>query len=101
MKHVIPHTVGLDSAQKVAEQALASYAERFAKYNPSVKWIAPHRAEIAFKVKGIALSGAVEVLEKAIELELEVPFLLRPFKSQALKVIEDEINQWLAKAKPA
>jgi hypothetical protein len=28
-----------------------------------------------------------------------VPFLLRPFKSQALGVIEGEINEWIKKAK--
>jgi len=32
-------------------------------------------------------------------LDIDVPFLLRPFKSQALGVIEGEINEWIKKAK--
>jgi hypothetical protein len=28
-----------------------------------------------------------------------VPFMLRPFKSQALNVIDGEINEWIKKAK--
>ena len=38
-------------------------------------------------------------MPNAIELDLDVPFLLRPFKSQALGVIETEIKAWIAKAK--
>jgi len=50
-------------------------------------------------VKGMALRGALEVLPTAIELDLEVPFLLRPFKGQAISVIEGEIKDWIAKAR--
>ena len=45
------------------------------------------------------LSGSLEVLARSIEMDLDVPFLLRPFKGQALSVIEGEINEWIQKAK--
>jgi hypothetical protein len=45
------------------------------------------------------LAGNLEVLDRAIDLDIDVPFLLRPFKSQALSVIEGEINDWIKKAK--
>ncbi len=99
MKHTVPHDLGQERAKKVTESALASYAEKFAKYNPKTTWPSPDRAQISFSVKGMNLSGAVEVKEKSIELELAVPFLLRPFQSQALSVIEGEIKSWLAKEK--
>ena len=31
-------------------------------------------------------------------MELDVPFLLKPFKGKALGVIEEEIKKWMAKA---
>jgi len=99
MKHSVPHDLGQERAKKVAESALGSYAEKFAKYNPQTNWTSPTKAEISFKVKGMNLSGAVEVKATSIDLELDVPFLLRPFQGQAVSVIEGEIKSWLAKEK--
>ncbi|MEI9936359.1 MAG: polyhydroxyalkanoic acid system family protein [Pseudomonadota bacterium] len=99
MKHSVPHDLGQERAKKVAESALAAYAQKYANYNPQVTWKGPNKADISFKVKGMALSGSLEVLDKSIDLDIDVPFLLRPFKSQALGVIEGEINEWIKKAK--
>ncbi len=99
MKHSVPHDLGQERAKKVAESALATYAQKYANYNPRVKWTSPNKAEISFKVKGVNLAGALEVLDRSIDLDIDVPFLLRPFKSQALGVIEGEINDWIKKAK--
>ena len=99
MKHSVPHDLGQERAKKVAESALSAYSEKYANYQPQVTWKGPNRAEIAFRVKGMSLSGSLEVFDRSIDLDIEVPFLLRPFKSQALGVIESEINTWIKKAK--
>jgi len=99
MKHVVSHDLGQERAKKVAESALSSYSEKFAKYSPEVRWKTESQAHIAFKIKGLTLSGSLEVLDKTIEMDLDVPFMLRPFKSQALSVIEGEIQDWIRKAK--
>ena len=99
MKHSVPHDLGQERAKKVAESALATYAQKYANYNPTVTWTSPNRAELSFKVKGMSLKGTVEVLDRSIDLDIDVPFLLRPFKSQALGVIDGEINDWIKKAK--
>lgn len=99
MKHSVPHDLGQERAKKVAESALASYAQKYASYQPRVTWTAANKAEISFKVKGMNLAGSLEVLDRSIDLDIDVPFLLRPFKSQALGVIEGEINDWIKKAK--
>lgn len=99
MKHVVPHDLGQARAKKVAEEALRSYTEKFAKYSPKATWVSDSKADIAFSVKGMSLGGTLEVLDKSIEMDLDVPFLLRPFKNQALGVIETEIKDWIAKAK--
>jgi hypothetical protein len=99
MKHAVPHELGQDLAKKVAESAFASYAQKFAKYDPKSTWVTPTRANISFSVKGMTLNGSLEVSAKAIEMDLDVPFLLRPFKGMAISVIEAEIRAWIQKAK--
>ena len=99
MKHAVPHDLGQERAKQAAEAAIASYTQKFAKYNPKARWVSPTRADISFGIKGMTLSGSLEVLPKSIELDLDVPFLLRPFKGQAIGVIEDEIREWIEKAR--
>ena len=99
MKHAVPHDLGQDLARKVAEAAFASYAQKFAKYQPKANWVTPTRANISFGVKGMTLSGSLEVSSTAIEMDLDVPFLLKPFKGTAISVIEGEIREWIKKAK--
>jgi hypothetical protein len=99
MKHVVPHDLGQAGAKKAAEAALGAYAQRFQKYSPKIDWATPSKANISFQVKGFTLSGALEVLERSIEMDLDVPFILRPFKGQALGVIEGEIKEWIQRAK--
>lgn len=99
MKHVVHHGLGFDTARKVADAAFASYKERFAQYHPEARWVNDRRAEIHFKVKGIGLTGTLDVNERDIEMDLDVPFMLRPFKGTAIKLIEEEIDKWVEKAK--
>ena len=99
MKHSVPHDLGQERAKKVAESALSTYAQKYANYHPKVAWTTANKAEISFKVKGMSLAGRLEVLDRSIDLDIDVPFLLRPFKTQALGVIEGEINEWIKKAK--
>jgi hypothetical protein len=91
MKHAVSHDLGQEKAKQVAQAAFESYRERYAHYDPKATWVNDRRAEITFSVKGISLND--------IEMELDVPFLLRPFKGKALSVIEEEIKRWIAKAK--
>jgi hypothetical protein len=99
MKHSVAHDLGRDRAKKVAEAAWGSYSARFSDYAPSCRWTTDYSAQIGFKVKGVSLSGGLDVNDNDITLDLDVPFLLRPFKGQAMKVIEDEIRRWIGKSK--
>ena len=99
MKHSVPHDLGRERAKQAAEAAFASYAARFAKYQPTAKWTTPDRADISFTAKGITLKGVLEVLPSSIDMDLDVPFLLRPFKDKALGAVDREISVWIDKAK--
>jgi hypothetical protein len=99
MKHSVVHDLGRDQAKRVAESAWNSYSSRYANYSPSCEWVNDYKANIGFIVKTVKLKGSIDVNDKDIELDLDVPFLLRPFKGQALKVIEEEIRKWIGKSK--
>jgi hypothetical protein len=98
MKHSVPHHLGKDVAKKAVLAAFASYAARFAKYHPTATWATDDRADISFTAKGITLKGAIEVLPASIEMDIDIPFLLRPFKDRALGAVEREITLWVGKA---
>lgn len=99
MKHSVPHSLPLDAARKVAQHAMEAYQARFAEYHPTITWISDHLAEVSFKAKGVSLKGSFEIFADRIEMDMEVPLLLRMFKQKAVDVVEGEINKWLAKAK--
>ncbi len=98
-KHSVSHDLGEAKAREAAEAAFASYKEKLAQYDPRAKWVSDTKSEISFSVKGIKLRGALEVTGDSIDIELQVPLLLRPFQGQALKVIENEVRGWVDKAR--
>ena len=99
MKHVIQHDLDIPTAKRVADRAFESYKARFADYDPTMRWESERRAAIGFNAKGMKLSGIMDIEEKSIGVDLDVPFLLRPFKNIALEVIDREVRLWVDKAR--
>ncbi|MFO0762008.1 MAG: polyhydroxyalkanoic acid system family protein [Byssovorax sp.] len=99
MKHVIAHELDDATARKVVDRAFSTYKDRFSDYKPELVWAHDKRADISFNAKGIKLAGAMLVEPRAITLELDVPFLLRPFQKRAVEIIEREVQVWLGKAR--
>jgi hypothetical protein len=99
VKHEVPHDLEFSVAKKAVERAFESYSERFADYSPTMSWANDRTANVGFSVKSITLKGSIEIEPKTINMELDVPFVFRIFKNQALKVIEGEIRKWVDKAK--
>jgi hypothetical protein len=99
MKHAVPHDLSIDAAKQAASAALAAYQQRFADYHPTITWVNDTLAEVNFKAKGVTMKGSFEILADRIEMDMEVPFLLRMFKQKAIDVVEGEITKWVSKAK--
>lgn len=99
MEHKVKHELGRALAKRATEAALKQYASEYAEFEPRVTWHDDYAARVAFTVKGLSLSGAVGVDEHHISLDLQVPLMLRPFRSRAMAVIEREIGEWVGKAK--
>lgn len=81
------------------EAAWKSYSDKFGKYSPTMQWTSEDQAKIGFVAKGISLDGSIRLLANSIDLELDVPFLLKPFQKMAVGVIEEEIKVWIGKSK--
>ena len=64
----------------------------------TTSWRNDDQADISFSAKGMTLNGAVAVTASSIDLDLDVPFMLKPFKGKAIAVIEKEIKEWIGKA---
>ncbi|HEY4223440.1 MAG TPA: polyhydroxyalkanoic acid system family protein [Myxococcota bacterium] len=99
MKHSVPHDLPFDLAKKAADAALQSYRTRFPDFDPQVSWSDDKTANVDLKAKGMSLKGVFEIEPNAITIDMEVPLLLRPFKQKAIDVIEQQIKDWIAKAK--
>src|SRR6266567_6466630 len=99
MKHQIAHDLDEGVAKEVAIRAFESYQKRFANYHPKMQWVSDKDARIEFSVKGLKLQGTIGIRPRAIELDLDVPFVFRLFKNKALEVIEREVRTWIDKAK--
>ena len=98
MKHSVAHSLSKDLARQVAQRALEAYAAQLAQYQPKVDWKTPDSAQVSFSVKGFTLNGGLEVANHSIDIDLDVPFVLRPFKKKAIAIIETEVEEWLVKA---
>jgi Putative polyhydroxyalkanoic acid system protein (PHA_gran_rgn) len=99
MKHMIEHDLDPATAKKVTDRAFAEYANRYPDYKPTLTWSDDRHADLSMSAKGVSLSGVMAIEEKAISLDLDVPFLFRPFKSKAIEVIDREVKVWIEKAR--
>lgn len=99
MRHKIPHSLPIQTARRATKAALDSYKTQMAEYNPQGRWVSDDRATVSFTVAGKTLDGAVTVTPSSVDMELDVPFLFRPFKGVAMRIVQGEIEQWLARAK--
>lgn len=100
MQHRISHDLDLATARRATREALESYRKDFQEYSPTGEWLDDDNATVQFTVMGKTLRGAVSVAQDAVTLELkDIPFMFRPFRSAAIKVIDEEIRAWLDKAK--
>jgi Putative polyhydroxyalkanoic acid system protein (PHA_gran_rgn) len=98
MKHVIQHDLDMPTARRVVDHAFAEYQARFPDYKPTLEWESDTHATCSFNAKGIKLAGSMTVEPTSIVMDLDVPFLFRPFQKVAIKVIDDEVRRWIGKA---
>lgn len=99
MKHSVPHDLELSQARTVTDHALEAYRAKFAEYHPDVRWLDDNHAEVEFKAKGVKVKGKFDLKPDRIEVDMQVPMLLKVFQKKAIDVVEREIKKWIEKAK--
>ena len=99
MKHTIAHEFDTATAKKVTDLAFAEYQRRYPEYQPTLRWTSERHADVAFNAKGVKMSGAMDLTDGNIIMDLDVPFLFRPFQKKAMEVIDREVQTWLGKAR--
>lgn len=99
MKHTIE--TGLDKAlsRKAIERAMDAYRARFVDYEPRFQWTGDDRGEFSFRAMGVTLHGQIVVRDRAVDVDMHVPLLFRVFQGKAMRVIEDQVNLWVGKAR--
>lgn len=99
MEHAIKHGLSHDQAKATAKSAIDAYSQKLAKYSPKVAWQGDTKVSIAFTAKGISMEGGLSIEPDRFVISADIPFLMRPFKSKAVEVVEREAHNWIAKAK--
>jgi len=97
-RHVIQHALGHALARRATRRALESYQQSLAEYAPRGEWVTADKAMVEFTVIGKTLRGWVQVNPTEVVMELDVPLVFWVFQGVALRVVENEIEQWIARA---
>lgn len=98
MKHLIVHNLELLRSRQLIEKAFAEYQRRYARYSPSLAWRDERRADFGFTAKGMTLTGSLDLRPRELEIAMDVPFFLRVFKGQAMKILDREVQRILSAA---
>lgn len=94
-RHSVKHSLELDAIHQLIERAFVYYQSRHPKYEPTLSWLEPNKAELRFNAKGLKLGARVELVPGEAIVEMDVPLLLRPLQGVARPVIDREISRWL------
>ena len=98
MKQSFQHNLGEKKAKVIVCAAMNSYAKKCVQYNPMFNWISDKKANVFFQVSLAKVNGSLEICDRFIHFDINVPFMLRAFKNQAVAVVENEMSYWIKKA---
>ena len=99
VRHSIKHDLSPDQLKLAVQKFADAYVARFREYDTQAEWTGNDRMEVRFKVKGVKLSGTLELLPREIGIDMKVPLPLQLFRGKAIKTIEETVTPWLEKAK--
>lgn len=99
IKHEIHHGLELPLAKKALDKAMEAYSARFSDYSPYFRWTDERNAELGFSARGVKVQGDMEIRGEKVLVDIEVPFILKVFKGRAMQVIEDQVNEWVERAR--
>jgi hypothetical protein len=96
VKHSVQHPLSPSDAKRAIEAAFGEYSKRFAGFAPQLQWLAPEHAQVGFQALGRKIVAQVRLLDRALEIEMDVPLMARPFQGRATAAIEREVGRWVS-----
>ena len=78
---------------------MEEYGKKFVEHDPRFAWLTEEVAALTFRVMGMSVGGQVAVRDGGIDLDMEVPLLLRAFQKKAVKAIDEEVQVWVGRAR--
>lgn len=97
-RHVFSHPLDNAGARVLIGQAFTHYAERYPSAKLQLKWTSDTHAELCGLARGLKLRARIELQVSRCVLDVDVPFVLRPFQDVAQRAIEREVKRWLERA---
>lgn len=89
----------MELARQAAQAALLHYQSRFPNAHISPQWRGFDEAVVGLTLRGFQLKPRICLRPGAIDVELDIPFLARPFEARARLRIERELALWLDRAR--
>jgi hypothetical protein len=100
MKYVAKH--GLPDRSRVrlvVDKAYEVYEVKLADYKPKLAWKSDCEGVLSFAVLGKSLTVEIHITDAEVRFEGDMPFLFRPFQGKVERVLGEEIEKWLVKAR--
>lgn len=97
MEHVICTGLSEGDSKKALNMAFETYANDYPQYKPHFKWKKEDLAEFGFAISSVRIAGFVLVIEDKLIVNMNVPFIARPFQGRAIAIIEEQVLAWKQK----
>jgi hypothetical protein len=99
IRHLLSHDLDPTQSKGVIDAAFGFYRTRYPRAEISLLWQSDQSATLCFKARAITLKGTIVLRPGGIELALDLPFIFRVFQKRALRLIDNEANQWVQRAR--
>jgi hypothetical protein len=99
VRHSIKHDLPPEALRLAVRKFAETYCERYQQYDTTAEWHGEDRVEVRFKVKGIKLSGMLQLLPHELAIDMDVPLPLQLFRGRAIRTIEETVTPWLEAAR--
>jgi hypothetical protein len=98
MRHSVHHELEPARAKAMLDRALDTYRAHYAEHGVETAWIDERTAEIGFELTGSKVDGRITVCEDCFDIDLDLPWILRPFSRRIAHSFEQELQRWMAQA---
>jgi len=97
MKLSIPHSLEPQEAVRRIQSLIAGIKVKFADKISDVReqW-SGNDGEFAFKIMGFDVSGKIQIDDREVRIQSELPFAATPFKSRIQSTILEKAKELLA-----